>query len=54
MPISAWRESAPHRPFTEFCDRHIDMNTRTLEELRQALSHAESEVNTASPFPERG
>jgi hypothetical protein len=34
----------------EFCERHIELNLRTLGEMHQALKHANNEVDTASPF----
>ena len=37
----------------EFCDRHIEQNTLTLDEMRRALKHAKHEIDTASPFPDR-
>lgn len=49
--LRAARTSAAPR-FREFCDRHIELNTLTLEEMRQSLKHAKSEIDTASPFPE--
>ncbi len=37
----------------EFCERHMELNKRTMEEMRQALQHAKREIDTASPFPDR-
>ena len=37
----------------EFCDRHIELNARTLVMMRHGLDAVNQQINTATPFPEK-